>query len=33
MADTDEKRKETYANFIRLQRAYDPIVDKAFRIA
>ncbi len=33
MADTDIKRRETYASFIRLQRAYDLIVDKAFRIA
>lgn len=32
MADTDLKRREAYASFIRLQRAYDPIVDKAFRI-
>lgn len=33
MADTDIKRREAYASFIRLQRAYDLIVDKAFRIA
>jgi len=32
MADTDIKRREMYASFIRLQRAYDPIVDKALRI-
>ncbi|MBU4251500.1 MAG: transposase [Candidatus Omnitrophica bacterium] len=33
MADTDIKRREAYASFIHLQRAYDPIVDKALRIA
>jgi len=32
MADTDIKRREAYASFIRMQRAYDLIVDKAFRI-
>jgi putative transposase len=32
MSDTDIKRREAYAAFISLQRAYDPIVDKAFRI-
>ncbi|MDP2831645.1 MAG: transposase [Candidatus Omnitrophota bacterium] len=33
MADTDIKRREAYASFIHLQRVYDPIVDKALRIA
>lgn len=33
MADSDIKRREAYISFIRLQRAYDLIVDKAFRIA
>jgi putative transposase len=33
MADTDIKRREAYVSFIRLQRAFDLIVDKAFRIA
>jgi putative transposase len=33
MADTDTKRKGAYTAFISLQRPYDPIVDKAFRIA
>lgn len=33
MADTDIKRREAYASFICLQRVYDPIVDKALRIA
>ena len=33
MADTDTKRREMYVSFIRQQRPYDLIVDKAFRIA
>jgi putative transposase len=32
MVDNDIKRREAYASIIRLQRAYDPIVDKGFRI-